>query len=48
VANPIKETPILIGNDAKKFLNKKPKKVSFEEREIMFSNYEKLKSIFEQ
>lgn len=48
MANKIKETPILIGNDAKRFLNQKPKKVSFKEREIMFSNYEKLKSIFRQ
>lgn len=45
MARPIKETPILFGKDAIRFLNSKPKPISKEDRKIMFENYNFIKSI---
>jgi hypothetical protein len=49
MARPIKETPILTGKDAKRFLERmaqvEKRKLSKEELERSLANYEKLKKI---
>ncbi len=49
MARPIKETPILFGEDAKRFMKEmeetRNKRASKEERERIKKNYELLKSI---
>lgn len=48
MARPIKETPILYGKDAERFIERMnhPRKVSSEERERIRENYEFIKSVF--
>ena len=48
MARPIKETPILYGEDARRFEEQKkhPRKLSKERQEEMLRNYELLKSVF--
>lgn len=48
MARPIKETPILYGEDARRFEErmKHPRKLSKERQEEMLRNYELLKSVF--
>lgn len=47
MATPIKETPVLHGKDAKRFikLTNDPKKVSKEEQDRILKNYEIMKKI---
>tara|TARA_Y100000815_G_C13163498_1_gene432650 strand:- start:326 stop:478 length:153 start_codon:yes stop_codon:yes gene_type:complete len=47
MAKPIKETPVLYGRDAKRFINdnKDVKKISSEERKTIQKNYEALRRI---
>jgi len=47
MAKPIKETPVLYGQDAKRFVknNMELKKISSEERRAIKKNYEDLRSI---
>ena len=48
MARPIKETPILYGEDARRFEErmKHPRKLSKERQEEMLRNYELLESVF--
>lgn len=47
MAKPIKETPVLYGRDAERFVknNRELKKISSEDRKIIQKNYEDLRSI---